>query len=112
GGGVENPEDTPESATTDLDQLQSTSSSYVIISLGFLIIPYCRFITVKAAFNNFAARRLHQNEFPFFTVNGLAEVVYKMRSVAYQAKKRCNNVQLVEETVVHRQARDLQSKYC
>ncbi|CAF2134198.1 unnamed protein product [Brassica napus] len=76
-----------ESAATDLDQLQSTYSSYVIISSGFLIIPYCRFITVKA---------------------GLGEVVCMMRSAAYQAKKRCNNVQLAQETVAHRQAHALE----
>ncbi|KAF3609664.1 hypothetical protein DY000_02046684 [Brassica cretica] len=91
-----------ESVATDLDQLQSTCSSYVIISSGFLIIPYCRFITVKTVFTNFAARRLHQNEF------GLAEVVYMMRSAEYQATKRCNNVQLAEESVADRQARDLE----
>ncbi|KAH0878610.1 hypothetical protein HID58_066004, partial [Brassica napus] len=60
------------------------------------------FITVKTVFTNFAARRLHQNEF------GLAEVVYMMRSAEYQATKRCNNVQLAEETVAHCQARALE----
>ncbi|CAF2140811.1 unnamed protein product [Brassica rapa] len=90
-----------EAAATDLDQLQSTCSSYVIISSGFLSIPYCRFITVKAVFTNFAARRLYQNGF------GLAEVVCMMSSAAYQAKKRSNNVQLAEETVAHRQAHAL-----
>ncbi|KAL0814547.1 hypothetical protein Bca101_070990 [Brassica carinata] len=98
----ESGDETSESVATDLDQLQSTCSSYVIISSGFLIIPYCRFITVKTVFTNFAARRLHQNEF------GLAEVVYMMRSAEYQATKRCNNVQLAEETVADRQARDLE----
>ncbi|KAH0852785.1 hypothetical protein HID58_093691 [Brassica napus] len=93
---------TSEAAATDLDQLQSTCSSYVIISSGFLSIPYCRFITVKAVFTNFAARRLYQNGF------GLAEVVCMMSSAAYQAKKRCNNVQLAEETVAHRQAHALE----
>ncbi|KAF2546659.1 hypothetical protein F2Q70_00021283 [Brassica cretica] len=43
-----------------------------------------------------------------FVVKGLAEVVYMMRSAEYQATKRCNNVQLAEETVADRQARDLE----
>ncbi|CAN7041695.1 unnamed protein product, partial [Brassica rapa subsp. trilocularis] len=90
-----------EAAATDLYQLQSTCSSYVIISSGFLSIPYCRFITVKAVFTNFAASRL-------IVVKGLAEVVCMMSSAAYQAKKRCNNVQLAEETVAHRQAHALE----